>query len=814
MAGYIRQGAAAVEVYPTLAKGWDSRISAQVNTPALSRAGDAAGSRLASGFQRGASRTATVVKGITLAGATALGGLATAGLTAGLKTAAGMETAKIAFSTMLGSGKQAEAFLTKLGAFAAKTPFEFPELQTAAQSLISVGIGADKVIPIMTSLGNATAGMGTGAEGVKRATVALQQMTAAQRISAEDLNQLRDAGIPVYELLAKATGKSTVAVAELAAKGKLGKQELDQLMAALASGKGLERFAGMMDAQSQSLTGLSATLKDTFNNTMAKAIEPAIPLLKDGLGKAIEYTAAALPYLRSGVQWLVGQAPKAFASLKGLTAGGGQWGKALDSIRAASARFLDGLRDLGPTISQVLDQIRTGGSQMISSLRDMGPIATQVGRGFQFVGDHADLVAKALPYLAGAFVTLKAAQAANQVVGRNSVIGFGAQLVSTAALTVANFALSRSQNAVAASAKSMMVAQRAATASENVGILAKIRAVAASVAQKVAELAAAAAKQVSAAAQWLLNAAMTANPIGIIIVAIVALVAAIVIAYQKSETFRKIVSTAFDIIKIGALTLARVAVTAFRFLVGMWLSGVEALVSGAAKAFGWVPGLGPKLQAAADNVKGFKDATNRTLSQVENKLDVEINTTKASIAARTFRDNVARPITIDVALRTRGTAGSISIAGVGTVNRGRLAGGGRVPGPWRGPTADNVLGISYAGVPTSWVNPREWVINVRSTDRMEREHPGALSYINTHGRLPGRADGGLVWAGSPQRVAAYRGIRPSDLAPVTGQTVQSGPLMHLGSGNKFYGFDLTEAAEKADSMRRQRQTMRPAQYSW
>ena len=38
-------------------------------------------------------------------------------------------------------------------------------------------------------------------------------------------------------------------------------------------------------------------------------------------------------------------------------------------------------------------------------------------------------------------------------------------------------------------------------------------------------------------AQWVLNAAMSANPIGLVIAIIVALVAAIVLAYKNSETF-------------------------------------------------------------------------------------------------------------------------------------------------------------------------------------------------------------------------------------------------------------------------------------
>lgn len=51
----------------------------------------------------------------------------------------------------------------------------------------------------------------------------------------------------------------------------------------------------------------------------------------------------------------------------------------------------------------------------------------------------------------------------------------------------------------------------------------------------VAEKAAAAAKGVSTAAQWLLNAAMTANPIGIIIVAIAALVAGLVWFFSQTK---------------------------------------------------------------------------------------------------------------------------------------------------------------------------------------------------------------------------------------------------------------------------------------
>lgn len=50
-------------------------------------------------------------------------------------------------------------------------------------------------------------------------------------------------------------------------------------------------------------------------------------------------------------------------------------------------------------------------------------------------------------------------------------------------------------------------------------------------------------------AQWLLNTAMTANPIGIVVVAVGALVAGIVVAYQQFDTFRGVVNGAWASIK-------------------------------------------------------------------------------------------------------------------------------------------------------------------------------------------------------------------------------------------------------------------------
>lgn len=104
------------------------------------------------------------------------------------------------------------------------------------------------------------------------------------------------------------------------------------------------------------------------------------------------------------------------------------------------------------------------------------------------------------------------------------------------------------------------------------------------------------------AAQAAFNFVMAANPIGIVIVALAALAAAFVIAYQKSETFREFVNTLFDAIKTG--------VEFSLDLIKGYLNGVlafyKAIFNGIASLWNntigklsfsvpdWVPGIGGK----------------------------------------------------------------------------------------------------------------------------------------------------------------------------------------------------------------------------
>lgn len=231
-------------------------------------------------------------------GAVAAAGLATAGIAAGVKTTAGLEQAQISFETLLGSGKEARRFLEQLRDFAKTTPFELPGLIDLSRQLVGVGVDAKDVIGVLRDWGDASAALGLSQEQFGRAMLAVIQMMAKGKIQGEELLQLVEAGIPVWGLLEKATGKSAKQLQELASKGEL---TSDKILPALQ--RQLRKdYAGSMIKQSRTLSGMWSNLMDTLNMGMAGTLEPLVPLMKDTLSGAIRVAGEAFEALPGVIQ--------------------------------------------------------------------------------------------------------------------------------------------------------------------------------------------------------------------------------------------------------------------------------------------------------------------------------------------------------------------------------------------------------------------------------------------------------------------------------------------------------------------------------
>jgi hypothetical protein len=95
-------------------------------------------------------------------------------------------------------------------------------------------------------------------------------------------------------------------------------------------------------------------------------------------------------------------------------------------------------------------------------------------------------------------------------------------------------------------------ARVATTIAEDAGTVAATRGRVATIASGIASKAAAAATWLWTIAQRALNLALTMNPIGLVVIAIVALVAGLILAYKKVTWFRNAVNAAFEWIKTAA----------------------------------------------------------------------------------------------------------------------------------------------------------------------------------------------------------------------------------------------------------------------
>lgn len=125
-------------------------------------------------------------------------------------------------------------------------------------------------------------------------------------------------------------------------------------------------------------------------------------------------------------------------------------------------------------------------------------------------------------------------------------------------------------------------------------------------------------------AQLALNLMMAANPIGVVVVALAGIAAGLVYAYQTSESFRNGVHALWGVVR-----------DVFASMVDKVLGFAGVFVHAADWAFGWIPGIGPKLHESAVKFDEFRDSVNRSLRGISDqdvavKVRVLVNGRQAS----------------------------------------------------------------------------------------------------------------------------------------------------------------------------------------
>jgi phage-related protein len=379
------------------------------------------------------------------------------------------------------------------------------------------------------------------------------------------------------------------------------------------------------------------------------------------------------------------------------------------------ASFRDGTNEAAPALTSLADS----GSKLapvvqdllskVPSLTDVLKIsATAIG----FLADHTDTLSQLMPLLVAGIVAYKVAQLAANVAQAVNVPTKIAEVVVNRQLVRSNRELIASRAASTAATAVGTGATAANTVATSTNATMTLRQRAAAIASSIAQKAVAVATAVWTGAQWLLNAALSANPIGIVIGLAALLALGIVALWKKSETFRDIVTKVWEVVRKGAEVAFKAIVdkitsviswittnvppifkaivypfthagelisaaweaiktgakNAIKFVVDKFLGLVQTMIEGAAKAFGWVPGLGPKLKTAATEFAKFRDSVNAKLDGLK---DQTVNVTPNIANVTSTIGGIKRTVPLNVIgsfgrAATGGRAGTFKVNGPGT----------------------------------------------------------------------------------------------------------------------------------------------------
>ena len=499
---------------------------------------------------------------------------------------------------------------------------------------------------------------------------------------------------------------------------------IDQIPAFLQGLTGAENamagFAGstqeMSDTVNSGPNHAMTVLKNTIQSTITDGIGAAAQFLVEHadlwkqIGAVVGGIASAtLPAIWSALQTGVGILGEVADAVAGVV----NWFREHEVVAGIVASVIT--VGLLPALTSMTVGFVTSAASAVSS----GATLTAV-----WVSTQASAIASSAAQVAAQYKTVAGWVAAGAAAVANGAIMVGQWIAAGATATA--------QAAIAAGA---WVAASART----VGALALQGA--AFVAQRAVMVAGAAATAAATAAQWAFNLALSANPIGLVIAAVAALVAGLVWFFTQTEVGQQIVTAAWNAIKTGWDAMwsgVSAGIDAFGGALS-WIGtkATEAkdwVVGKFNELVGFVTGLPGKISSAAagmwDGIKNaFRTAINYII-QVWNALEFRIPGFEVG------------PVKWDGFV--------LGLPDIPTLATGGVAGrrsDGTLWGPGTG-TSDSILGIDTRGVPTARVSAGEGVVKKSAMDAGGDQVVAALNA----GWLPGYAEGGVV---SPDQLVNF-----------------------------------------------------------
>lgn len=228
----------------------------------------------ARGMQSEMERTAAAAKRTGALIAATVGASMTALGASALASSAKIESLRVSLESLVGGTSNAARVMQDLNNFAAGTPFQIEGITNAFRQLVASGSEVSEAKDQLQFLGDIAAVSGSQ---INEIAAIFSKVNAKGKVELENLNQLAERGIPIFEMLAEATGLP----ADSLGAGAVSVSEFNAVLASMSEAGG---FAdGAMLNLSQTLSGKMSTASDNLQLTLAKIGDIFAPLAKGAL---------------------------------------------------------------------------------------------------------------------------------------------------------------------------------------------------------------------------------------------------------------------------------------------------------------------------------------------------------------------------------------------------------------------------------------------------------------------------------------------------------------------------------------------------
>ena len=186
-----------------------------------------------------------------------------------LETGGKFETMQVQLDAVMGTVEGGETAFAWIQEFAKNTPLQLDGVTDAFVKMKALGL--DPMDGTMQKLTDISSKLGGGQERLEGIILAVGQAWTKGKLQAEEANQLIERGVPVWDLMSKAVGKTTGELQDMASSGQLGREEIKLLIDEI--GKSSE---GAAAAQMSTWAGVISNLQDTWTTFLNSIAESGV----------------------------------------------------------------------------------------------------------------------------------------------------------------------------------------------------------------------------------------------------------------------------------------------------------------------------------------------------------------------------------------------------------------------------------------------------------------------------------------------------------------------------------------------------------